>query len=135
MQPIPWHNEASRGEFGDRSWEEYIPYTNVLWLRYLLSYLMKSYKKSEDAANTTNNKSSKGSKSSKKAKRVEDSPLVPFEEEISELKKRLNVRTKVENGAFSRAWDIVAYAVEMGWVNEDQVMGHGVDTSVLTEVG
>jgi hypothetical protein len=84
MYPSSWHTPDSLPSDFTTPWKTFIPYTNVLWLRYILAYLLQSYKKS------TNRMSS--------SQRRE---LNLFTTSIRELSKRLNVKTKIENGAFT----------------------------------
>lgn len=113
MERADWHDEESRELSGGHTWKEHMPYTNVLWIRYILSYLTKQFKKSK----------SRGWKDS----------LAKFEGEVKEVKRRLDVRTKVENGAFSSAMEILDFVFELGWVNEEMLEGFGMDSTILTQ--
>lgn len=42
-----WHNEASKTKNNGHTWVEFIPYTNVIWIRYILQYLIKHSKCSD----------------------------------------------------------------------------------------
>lgn len=53
-----------------------------------------------------------------------------IEIEAKELKRRLDTRTKVENGAFSTAEDVLTWMIQAGWVTEDQIAG---DNTFLSE--
>jgi hypothetical protein len=59
--------------------------------------------------------------------------MVVFKQETRELSKRLDTRTKVENGAFSSAQEVMAYIAEMGWVSEEQVERYGVDSTMMSQ--
>ncbi|KUJ07155.1 uncharacterized protein LY89DRAFT_789946 [Mollisia scopiformis] len=90
-----------------RSWSEFLPYTNVLWLRYLLLMLIRKLKDKHPSL----------------AKNVEA--------EAKELKRQFEPMTKVENGAFSTAQDVLVWLVGAGWVTEEQISGED-GTSFLT---
>jgi hypothetical protein len=53
---------------------------------------------------------------------------------IKELQKRLNTKTKIENGAFTSAQEVLAFALQERWVTEQQLERYGVDESSLGEV-
>ncbi len=89
-----------------------MPYTNVLWIRYILSYLLGQYKVNGG----------------------DKSHLAEFASDTKELNKRLDVRTKVENGAFMSATEVLNFVVLKGWVSEDQLERYGVDESTLGEL-
>jgi serine/threonine-protein kinase haspin len=107
MRPSKWHQESFLGSNKTCSWNDYIPYTNVLWLRYLFNMLVLKLKK--DCPPATISK---------------------IEVEAKELKRRFDVRTKVVNGAFSTAEDVLTWMIQAGWVTEDQIAG---DTTFLSE--
>ena len=110
MHPRKWHVDASRNENRGHEWKEFTPYSNVLWIRYLYAFLMKEFKKKGDPKNLTD-----------------------FQKITTELKRRLNVRTKVENGAFENAADVLQYIADKGWVSEEQLEGYGVDSTILSQ--
>jgi len=106
-----WHaNPQSRNP--KKTWAEFIPYTNVIWIGYMLGYLKKVFKKADGA----------GSK-----------PLKSFNEEAKELSNLLDSRTKLENGAFLTATDVLCYCLEKGWVSEEQAEEYGADLSTILE--
>ncbi|PBP26688.1 hypothetical protein BUE80_DR002351, partial [Diplocarpon rosae] len=114
MQAASWHDEASRSpsRTNGHTWAEHTPYSNVLWIRYILSYLTKTFKKSS------------GSESVKRE-------LRSFEADTRDLKRRLDVRTKVENGAFSSAMEVLDFVYGRGWVGESQLEEFGMESTVL----
>jgi serine/threonine-protein kinase haspin len=112
MNKKDWHDKHSMPATISEPWKDFLPYTNVLWIRYVLAYLLKAYKKSGGNKNDLNE----------------------FTVDTKELNKRLNFKTKVENGAFTSAHDVLAYVVSMGWVSEEQLENYGVDESILGEV-
>lgn len=56
--------------------------------------------------------------------------LRKFEEETKELKRRLDLRTKTENGAFTCAEEVLSYVFEMGWIGEGDLGAEG--SSILS---
>ncbi|KAK3340836.1 hypothetical protein B0H65DRAFT_272879 [Neurospora tetraspora] len=95
------------------SWAGYYPYTNVLWLSYIYSYLCQHFK---------------GDKRE----------LEAWREETEEMWKYLDpkqadaVRQEGSIG-FGVAGDVVGFAVEKGWITEAQVMDVGDRSTVLFE--
>lgn len=111
MWQSKYHTEDSfRNANPPRSWSDYIPYTNVLWLRYLLMMLLGKLK--HDGADPNIAKS--------------------LEADIKAMKTRFDFRTKVENGAFSTAQDVLVWMIEQGWVTDDQIAGED-GTTFLSE--
>lgn len=47
-----------------------------------------------------------------------------------ELERRLDTRTKVENGAFGTAEEVLTWMIEEGWVTAEQING---DSTILSE--
>ncbi|PMD52536.1 uncharacterized protein K444DRAFT_543262 [Hyaloscypha bicolor E] len=92
-------------------WSEYIPYTNVLWIRYLLHHLERSFKEHG----------------------VDQKELTEFKNQTKELKTRLDPRTLVKNGAFETAGGVLDFVWEKGWVSQEQLEERGVDTTILSE--
>lgn len=94
------------------TWEVYAPYTNVLWLAYIYDYLVSNF--------------------------VGDSKeLAEFKKETKELWTHLNPKGRSEKMAcFGTAGDTVRYAIESGWILEDQIVGSsggGNTSTFLTE--
>ena len=120
MQPASFHTTsiselpASEGPIPKPTWKSHTPYSNVLWIRYILSFLTKQFKKH-----------SRGPKAAK--------DLATFEAEIKDLKRRLDVRTKIENGAFVSACQVLDYVFGRGWVSEEQLGSAGVDSTILSQ--
>jgi serine/threonine-protein kinase haspin len=115
MRPSAWHDSSSLPPSITAPWEEFAPYTNVLWIRYILTYLLKTYQ-------------------APGLRPKERRALNHLTAEIKELQKRLNVKTKVANGAFTSAQEVLAFVVDAGWVTEEQLEKYGVDESTLGEV-
>ncbi|RDA92973.1 hypothetical protein CP533_5542 [Ophiocordyceps camponoti-saundersi (nom. inval.)] len=86
----------ARGVDGSLSWDVYAPYTNVLWLAYLYRYLDDSFD---------------GSKRE----------LGRFKKETKELWRHLDPDAADDVPCFGSAADVVSFAVEAGWIRQDQV--------------
>lgn len=90
----------AEGIDGPLSWEVYAPYTNVLWLAYLYTYLTSNF--------------------------VGDAEeLQHFVDETREMWKYLNPDAGLDVPCFGSAEDIVCFAVEAGWIREDQLVDVG----------
>ncbi|KAF4957526.1 hypothetical protein FSARC_11257 [Fusarium sarcochroum] len=88
----------AKGVDGPLSWDAYAPYTNVLWLAYLYEYLTSHFK---------------GDKKE----------LTRFKKETIEMWKYLNPDAEESVPCFSCAADVVCFAVEAGWIRQDQLNG------------
>ncbi|KAF4506892.1 hypothetical protein G6O67_006928 [Ophiocordyceps sinensis] len=88
----------AKGIDGPLSWDTYAPYTNVLWLAYLYRYLGDSFKG---------------------AKR----DLTRFSKETKEMWKHLDPEANDDVLCFGSAADVVCFAVEAGWIREEQLRG------------
>lgn len=119
MQPKAWHkaNGSSISSVIASPWKDHMPYTNVLWIRYILHYLLKTYQDRPGGLTSS-------------ARRE----FNLFVTAIKELQKRLNTKTKIENGAFTSAQDVLAFALQERWVTEQQLEQYGVDESSLGEI-
>jgi serine/threonine-protein kinase haspin len=113
LHPLSWHGKQSSKaiQAAGKSWADFKPYNNVVWIKYLLKWLTDAYKVYGGDKNE----------------------MVVFKQETRELSKRLDTRTKVENGAFSSAQEVMAYIAEMGWVSEEQVEKYGVDSTMMSQ--
>jgi serine/threonine-protein kinase haspin len=89
------------------SWTGYYPYTNVLWLAYVYQYLVNNFR---------------GDKKS----------LAGFRRTTKEMWLHLDPEAPRTVLSFSSAGDVVRFAVETGWVREDQLVGD--DASCLDRV-
>lgn len=112
MKPSAWHDETSRSLNKGHTWAEFTPYSNVIWLRYLLSYLIKTGKKQVEGGPKT---------------------MSDFTQDTKELQSKLHVRTLPENGAFSTAQEVLEYVAQKGWVSQEQLEAQGVDSTFLSE--
>ncbi|KAL1870524.1 hypothetical protein VTK73DRAFT_2598 [Phialemonium thermophilum] len=92
---------------GPISWSEHHPYTNVLWLAYLYQYLTTNFL-------------------------GERKDLARFKRITKDFWLHLNPDAPREVLSFSRAGDVVRYAVEAGWITEEQLVG---DTHKVEGVG
>ncbi|KAI9742573.1 MAG: hypothetical protein M1818_003713 [Claussenomyces sp. TS43310] len=81
------HPQQQRG-----SWEDFMPYTNVIWLWFLLDYVMKHYK---------------GPKKD----------MAAFRKQTSQLRKRLHPDTKMSHGSFRGAYEVLEYALQQKWID------------------
>lgn len=97
--PPKQHNKPyERGPYGPIDWSQHHSYTNVLWLAYLYEYLLNNFK---------------GPKKE----------LANFKRHTREFWTHLNPEAPLEIMSFSSAEDIVEFAVEAGWLTEDQLVG------------
>ena len=94
----------AKGVDGPISWDAYAPYTNVLWLAYLYEYLVDNFTGVQKE-------------------------LVRFKKETNEMWAYLDPEANDEVPCFGSAADIVCFAVESGWIREEQLIGAG--TSML----
>jgi len=109
--PPDAHNEPyEQGAYGTPiSWLHHHPYTNALWLAYLYNYLTTNF-------------------------HGDEKELRAFRKETKEFWTHLDPEASLEIMAFSSAQDIVEFAVEAGWITEDQLASCGAgEYSVLAE--
>ncbi|KAK3995994.1 Serine/threonine-protein kinase haspin hrk1 [Cladorrhinum sp. PSN332] len=92
------------------SWRGHFPYTNVLWLHYVYSYLVKNF--TGDAKE-----------------------LRQFKKETKELRVHLDPEAPRGVLSFPCAGDVVRFVVEAGWVEEGQLIGDGGDGSTFLSCG
>ncbi|OIW33595.1 hypothetical protein CONLIGDRAFT_628506 [Coniochaeta ligniaria NRRL 30616] len=89
------------GVDGERiSWTRYSPYTNVLWLAYIYQYLVDNFA-------------------------GEKKGLTQFKKTTKEMWLHLNPEAPRTVLSFSSAGDVVRFAVECGWIREEQLVGEG----------
>ncbi|CAG9972007.1 unnamed protein product [Clonostachys byssicola] len=100
LPPEKHDNAYAKGIDGPISWDAYAPYTNVLWLAYLYEYLVNNFAGSKKELND-------------------------FKKLTAEMWGYLNPEAKSNVPCFGSAEDIVGFAVEAGWVREDQLMELG----------
>ncbi|KAL7923916.1 hypothetical protein ACQKWADRAFT_325593 [Trichoderma austrokoningii] len=98
MPPEAHSIPYAKGIDGPLSWDAYVPYTNVLWLAYTYEYLVEHFE---------------GNKRE----------LTKFTKETAELWKYLNPDAPKNVPAFGCAADVACFALESGWIREDQLLG------------
>lgn len=103
-----WHSEESRAKNDGHTWAEYIPYTNVLWIKYLFGWLHGHYQKSILPKKDYGFYSIPG---------------------ISDLRHKFDLRTRQ---GFESAADLLIFALDQGWITNDQIDESGVDTTILS---
>jgi serine/threonine-protein kinase haspin len=105
-----WHDDSSKNMSFGHTWKEFTPYTNVLWIKYILGYLKKNFKEGGNAEE-----------------------LRKFEMDTSDLKTKLNPLTKVENGALSTAQDVYEYVCQKEWITLEQLLARNEGSSFLSD--
>ncbi|KAJ9158442.1 Protein kinase-like domain [Coniochaeta hoffmannii] len=100
--PAKAHDRAYDVGFdGERiDWTRWYPYTNVLWLAYIYQYMVDNFT---------------GEKKS----------LTRFKRDTREMWLHLNPDAPRTVLSFSSAGDVVRFAVECGWIKEEQLVGDG----------
>jgi serine/threonine-protein kinase haspin len=98
LPPGDHNTPYANGIDGAISWDVFAPYTNVLWLAYLYSYLTRNYRGDKKA-------------------------LTRFTNKTQELWNYLNPDAAEEVPCFSCAADVVCFGVEAGWLTEAQLAG------------
>ncbi|KAH8594868.1 hypothetical protein B0O99DRAFT_512891 [Bisporella sp. PMI_857] len=101
-QTASWHDKHSDES---KSWSEFIPYTNVVWIHYLLGVLRDKYQK--DGADSENF--------------VEEKRQL--NKELRELESRLGTKA---NG-FQNAMETLEYIFEQGWITQEQYENYGIE--------
>ncbi|KAM3511994.1 hypothetical protein MY11210_004394 [Beauveria gryllotalpidicola] len=100
LPPAEHTTPYAKGIDGPISWDVYAPYSNVLWLAYLYSYLVSNFKGDKKA-------------------------LQNFRSTTQELWKYLDPAARDDVPCFSCAADVVCFGVEAGWIAESQLAGSG----------
>ncbi|KAI1426719.1 hypothetical protein F5Y12DRAFT_740865 [Xylaria sp. FL1777] len=104
------HKEAyADGIDGPITWAIHEPYTNVLWLAYLYEWMVEHFRGPKKELNS-------------------------FRRVTKEFWSYLNPEADESMPGFESASDILRYAVEIGWLDEDQLMGgrDEVEKSILS---
>ncbi|KAM0370457.1 hypothetical protein ACHAPY_010533 [Fusarium culmorum] len=104
LPPEAHDTPYAKGIDGPLLWDAYAPYTNVLWLAYLYEYITTHFK---------------GDKAE----------LARFKDETEELWEYLNPDAGEDVPCFGCAADVVCFAVEAGWIRQDQL--NGAEESIL----
>lgn len=106
----------AKGIDGPLSWDTYAPYTNTLWLAYLYRYLGDNFKGPRR-------------------------DLTRFRKETKEMWTHLDPEATDEVVCFGSAADVVCFAVEAGWIREEQLRGSEAsmlgreDSIILSQAG
>ncbi|RFU79057.1 haspin kinase [Trichoderma arundinaceum] len=98
LPPEAHHVPYAKGIDGPLSWDAYVPYTNVLWLAYTYEYMVDHFE---------------GNKKE----------LTQFKKDTAELWKYLNPDAPKDVPSFGCAADVACFALEAGWIREDQLLG------------
>ncbi|KAL2693935.1 hypothetical protein Neosp_000503 [[Neocosmospora] mangrovei] len=98
LPPEAHNTPYAKGIDGPLSWDAYAPYTNVLWLAYLYEYLTEHFA---------------GDKKE----------LARFKKETREMWKYLNPDADESVPCFGCAADVVCFAIEAGWMRQEQLNG------------
>ncbi|KAG6065785.1 hypothetical protein E4U32_006967 [Claviceps aff. humidiphila group G2b] len=104
LPPEAHQTPYAKGIHGPICWEAYAPYTNVLWLAYLYEYLVSNF-------------------------RGDAKDLARFEACTADMWVYLNPEAEDDVPCFGSAGDVVCFAVEAGWLCENQLVGSG--TSIM----
>jgi serine/threonine-protein kinase haspin len=104
-----WHNEESRAKNNGHTWAEYIPYTNVLWLKYIFGWLREQYLR---------------------GLAFENHDLFYSISGISELSRQFDLRSKQ---GFNSATEVLIFSLEQGWITNEQIEQSGIDNTILSE--
>ena len=109
LPPKSHRTPYAEGVDGPIDWRQHEPYTNVLWLAYLYGYMTEHF-------------------------RGPRREVGAFRRETRELWAYLDPRAAADVPGFESASDIVRFAVESGWIKEDQLMGgrDEVERSILS---
>ncbi|KAJ3565276.1 hypothetical protein NPX13_g7564 [Xylaria arbuscula] len=104
------HNEPyATGIDGPLDWAIYEPYTNVLWLAYLYEWMTEHFRGPKKELNS-------------------------FKRATKEFWSYLDPEADEDMPGFESASDILCYAVEIGWLDEDQLIGgrDEIEKSILS---
>ncbi|KAK4212892.1 hypothetical protein QBC37DRAFT_483442 [Rhypophila decipiens] len=119
------------------SWRDYHPYTNVLWLSYIYHFLTEHFVKywSYPSAGSGLGGSKTAAAAEKKAR---EESITRFKQETKEMWTHLDPMASRKILSFSCAVDVVRFAVEAGWVRQEQLLedcgGDGEGRSMLSFV-
>ncbi|OTA94512.1 hypothetical protein M434DRAFT_71168 [Hypoxylon sp. CO27-5] len=108
--PPESHRKAyEEGIDGPITWALHEPYTNVLWLAYIYDWMIKHFKGLKKELNA-------------------------FKRLTKELWTHLNPDADDSVPSFGSASDVVRFALESGWIEEDQLMGvrEDIEKSILS---
>ncbi|KAI0177150.1 hypothetical protein BJ166DRAFT_506240 [Pestalotiopsis sp. NC0098] len=98
LPPTSHKTPYAEGVDGPISWLQHEPYTNVLWLAYIYDYIVSNFRGPKKELNA-------------------------FKRTTKEFWTHLDPEADADIPAFASASDIVMFAVEAGWIDEDQLVG------------
>ncbi|TRX91721.1 hypothetical protein FHL15_007274 [Xylaria flabelliformis] len=98
LPPEDHRKPYSEGIDGPITWTIHEPYTNVLWLAYLYEWMVENFRGLKKELNS-------------------------FKRATKELWSYLNPEADENTPGFASASDILCYGVEIGWIDEDHLMG------------
>lgn len=98
LPPEAHKTPYAKGVDGPLCWEAYVPYTNVLWLAYLYEYLVENFQ-------------------------GDPKEVAEFKKLTADMWTYLNPDADDDVPCFGAAGDIVCFAVESGWIREEQLLG------------
>ncbi|KAH8197025.1 hypothetical protein TruAng_008812 [Truncatella angustata] len=109
MSPQNHKIPYAEGNDGPISWAQHEPYTNVLWLAYLYEYIVFNFQGSRKELNA-------------------------FKRVTRDFWTHLDPAADDNIPGFASASDIVMFAVESGWIDEEQLMGSRsmIERSILS---
>jgi serine/threonine-protein kinase haspin len=103
IPPEKHDNPYAKGVDGPITWDAYVPYTNVLWLAYIYLYLTENFQ-------------------------GEKKQLTQFKRTTREMWVHLNPSARADTPIFGSAGDVVRFAIEAGWIHEEQLVGFNGST-------
>ncbi|OTB02260.1 hypothetical protein M426DRAFT_322838 [Hypoxylon sp. CI-4A] len=109
LPPQSHKKPYEQGIEGPITWAQHEPYTNVLWLAYIYEWMTKHFKGTKKELNA-------------------------FKRLTKELWTHLNPDADDNVPSFGSASDVVRFAVESGWIEEDQLMGvrEDIEKSIIS---
>ncbi|KAI0455658.1 hypothetical protein F5B21DRAFT_187647 [Xylaria acuta] len=109
LPPEDHRKPYSDGIDGPITWAIHAPYTNVLWLAYLYEWMVENFRGLKKELNS-------------------------FKRATKELWSYLDPKADESVPGFEGASDVLRYAVEIGWIDEDHLMGgrDEVEKSILS---
>ncbi|KAK3322149.1 hypothetical protein B0H66DRAFT_192154 [Apodospora peruviana] len=108
------------------SWSEHHPYTNVLWLAYLYRFLLSHFSTCQSSPSHDGGGGKAAAAAAARADKTRrENDLNVFKAVTKELWTHLNPDAPRKIQSFPTAVDVVRYAVEAGWITEEQLMDSG----------
>jgi hypothetical protein len=106
MQTFTDPTANKKGKIPRGAWRTFNPYSNVLWIYYMLDFLVKNYKGTES--------------------------LAGFMGESQELRQKLDPKTQRWRGAFNSACDVLEFCEEQGWITPAESLDPTVNNATET---